>query len=244
MPTTGLARLEEMDRRVGGRWLSLAPDRERAAPLVGIARSIARARSPVDDAWCESLARIAGAVLEHFPDNIFCDLEVIAAWLRMTALRVEEPEAWLAGATERMVTLHALYGRYTVIRFRYVHDFLYGFDWARWVQRDPATRARVGPFDAAFLEHSARRARELIMAIERGDDPKYPPLPAGAIARNPFGFSREPEDEKRLLRALAREGWIPLEAWRTQPGPAWDRPYQETRERRARELGATGIAAS
>jgi hypothetical protein len=228
-----LAQLEAAGRDVGARWLSLAPGREHAAPLSQLEMS-SRLEVELRVAVARGLGSIARAVARHFPENLFCDLEVLGRTLEVAAARdgargVDE----IAGA---IVDLHEIFGVETPIRFRYVHDFLYGFDWARWVRRDPGVRAGVGPFDRAFLAHSRRRAEELAGLIANGDA-KYGALPATGEYRNPFPFSRDPESERVLLRDLARRGWIPVEAWRADLEPRWDRPYQEERERRARELG-------
>ena len=52
-----------------------------------------------------------------------------------------------------------------------------------------------------------------------------------------FGFSREPEDELRLFRDLAARGLLPVEAWRLETAPTWDRPFTDLRAERARVLG-------
>jgi hypothetical protein len=63
-------------------------------------------------------------------------------------------------------------------------------------------------------------------------------LPVGAI-RNPFGFSREPDDELALHRALAAAGAIPVEAWRIDAQPRWDLDFAARRLAQARALGLT-----
>ena len=56
-----------------------------------------------------------------------------------------------------------------------------------------------------------RRGDELLELIEL-DDGKYPTLD-GDEPRNPFPFSREPADELRLHRELARRDLIPVPTW-------------------------------
>jgi hypothetical protein len=137
--------------------------------------------------------------------------------------------------TEQVIRLHRLFGQGTPIRFRYVHDFLYGFDWARWVARDPQKRSSVGPYDDVFLDYLEGRGHELLALIER-DDAKYPTL-RDAAPRNPFPFSREPEAEAEIHRSLARLGLIPVPAWSSEGKSTWDRPYVALREEEARRLG-------
>jgi hypothetical protein len=66
--------------------------------------------------------------------------------------------------------------------------------------------------------------------------PTYPTL-RDERPRNPFPFSREPDAELALHRALAASGEIPVEAWRADARPQWRRDYAELRIARARELG-------
>lgn len=180
-----------------------------------------------------ALREITGAAMAAFPDNIFWDVEFLAVSLVRSGQAEGAPAiAELAG---RIAALQALYGQSTTIRFRYVHDFLYGFDWAKWVQREPEGRALVGPFERSFLVHMEQRARELCELID-ADDTKYPSLPEGQV-RNPFPFSREPADEALLLRDLAAAGLVPVEAWDPAATPVWDRPYADLRVARAQALG-------
>ncbi len=187
------------------------------------------------DAIGVGLARVTDAIESAFPDNIFGDLDHLALSVAREAEGAESPEAHAARAFETVVALMHLFGRETPIRFRYVHDFVYGYDWARWVRKDPATRRHVGPFDLAFLERMERRGRELLSLIE-ADDAKYPTLPDDR-PRNPFGFSREPADERRLFHDLAAHGLLPVEAWRLEAAPQWERAFKELRDERAQALG-------
>ena len=67
--------------------------------------------------------------------------------------------------TELLVDVQARYGARSAIRFRYVHDFIYGYDWARWVAREPETRTAIGPYDPVFLKRMRDRADELLELI-------------------------------------------------------------------------------
>ena len=107
--------------------------------------------------------------------------------------------------TELLVDVQARYGARSAIRFRYVHDFIYGYDWARWVAREPETRTAIGPYDPVFLQRMRHRADELLELIQTNDK-NYPQLEQN-ISRNPFGFSREPGAPK------ARFCW-------SSPGPS------------------------
>lgn len=240
--TDALARLRALDARFDAEGVvrrTLDPTRERATALDALATRLApRAPSPrAAVAVAEGLGALAEAILTHFPDNLLWDLDALAAALLREAAAAPEPAAEVREAFDDAVALHALFGHATTIRFRYVHDFVYGFDWAKWVRRDPARRRHVGPYDRAFLRTMHRRGRELLALIE-ADDAKYPQL-RGAGARNPFGFSREPEAELRLHRDLAARDLVPVRAWELEPTPVWDRPFADEREARARALDLT-----
>lgn len=211
------------------RWRSLSPGRVHARAL----HELPLEAGDHDVVVARGLCAIADAIARGFPRNLFCDLELVASSLSATGRR--EGEAGVERAVARIVELHDVFGCASSIHFRYVHDFLYGFDWARWVRRDPEGRAGVGPFDADFLDHSRRRGGELLELIAR-DDPKYGRVAEGAD-RNPFPFARDPASEETLLRDLAERGWIPVEAWREDAAPRWDRDYAGEREERARVLG-------
>ena len=215
-------------------WRSLGPGR--GAPRTVEALADACAGGPeVRAAVAAGLGAVEASMKRSFPHNLYGDLDFLATVLARDA-EAFGPSA--AGATAaRIAALHDAFGNAATLQFRYVHDFLYGFDWARWVAGDPMARADVGPFDEAFLTYVERRAGELRDLVVQ-DDAKYGRLAKG-IDRNPFGFARDPRSEARLLESLAERGWIPVEAWRADASPRWDRPYAEERRRRACALGLT-----
>ncbi len=244
--SAALDALIALDRRLdalGVERRTLDPARERASSFERIGRALLPRTSELADgtaaALADGLSALATAVLDHFPENLFWDLDWLAASFLSEAAR-EPPRApaRLAESFAAAVELHALFGRVTAIRFRYVHDFAYGFDWAKWVRRDPPARGGVGPFDLAFLHAMRARGRELLALIEQ-DDATYPRL-AGDGARNPFAFSREPEAEAALHRDLARRGLVPVRAWTFDDPPVWDLAFAEQRVARARAMGLTG----
>ncbi|MCA9607537.1 MAG: ferrochelatase [Myxococcales bacterium] len=225
--------LEAADARLReayGALATLDPERDEATSPSALFAALAP--RCVDDAMVEALARglvaLADATVEHFPENLLFDYDALAAALVHEAVDA----AALSRAFDAVVTLHARFGVHGPIRFRYVHDFVYGFDWAKWVRRDPEHRVGVGPYDVAFLEALLARGEELLALIE-ADDTKYPRL-RDERPRNPFAFSREPEAELRLHRRLAVEHLLPVEAWRLEPRPVWDRPFADLRAAEAR----------
>lgn len=208
-----------------------------------------RARSPAqlcellvipgkDDAWAEALAlglcKVTRAQQAAFPHNIFGDLDYLAASVLRQG-RAAQSRALVQELLERMSQLQVLYGEATVIRFRYVHDFTYGYDWAKWVQREPEQTGAVGPFDLEFLEYMDKRGAQLIELIA-ADDVKYPTL-RDARHRNPFPFSREPDAETQLFGELAKRGCLPVETYRVDATPQHDRSFAELRVQCAADLG-------
>lgn len=236
------------------------PDDERDAlarltPLLGARASVApgrpQASTPLalveqlvggceDEARSRAFARAFGdmirAVVDNFPDNIFWDLDYLACCL------------WQAGSApaisdfaRRVVSLCQGFGNKSKLRFRYVHDFLYGYDWARWVTSKPEERAGIGPFDLAFFDYLDNRQKELLALVARNDR-KYGPL-RGREFRNPFTFTREPREEARLHHLLAQVDLIPLKAWRLDGERRWDLPFTEMRAKVADRLGLARCAA-
>jgi len=228
------AALSALDERIDrGVRLTLNPDAARPTSLRALAETLAP--GPLRVPFATALERVARAQLRAFPGNLFWDMDALAASLVRQARAHSEPAQRLAELAGHVARLQNLFGSDTAIRFRYVHDFVYGYDWAKWVKREPSARATVGPFDAAFLVYSERRAGELMELIAQ-DDAKYHQLPDGQ-ARNPFGFSREPDDEVRLFRDLAERDLLPVRAWELDPPLDWKPPYLALREERAEALG-------
>lgn len=182
-----------------------------------------------------TLERILDSQLENFPANIFWDCDFMASSiLRQAVAMGDEAVAFLKIFTNKMVSLSKLFGVNQEIRFCYVHDFMYGFEWARWVQKEPQTRAKIEPFSLIFLDYLLAKGRELIHRISLEQPRNYKLCNSGF--RNPFPFSREPEDEYRLLTSLASQGLIPVAAWKWNTQPVWNHPFQEIRQQLALQL--------
>ena len=240
--------LAQADARLGVTapgWRTLDPARTRASSLSSIGHAILGGADdggggeggPAgrDDAkagvFAQALADIAIATRDAFPDNLFWDFDFVGA-----SLWRAPDMATLQRRAQDLVTLPGRYGRHTPIAFAYVHDFLYGFDWAKWVARAPASRGHVAPFDPALVDAMHTRADELLAAIEGGGDSKYPAL-ADTRPRNPFGFGRAPHEEARLLQVLAQRDLVPVRTWRLDGAPTRWRPWLAMRRQVARELG-------
>jgi hypothetical protein len=238
--TKALAELQTLDLELQarGRVLSLGPGRPRATSLETLVRRqvSVEAEPSLCDVAARGLVRIVQAMIRAFPDNLFWDLDYMVASLLAQAQRAAAPAAALEEQVDAIVALQDQFGHATAISFRYVHDFLYGFDWARWVARDPAHRSSIGPFDARFVDVMRRRGEALLEAIDEGTDSKYPPL-SDDRHRNPFGFSRAPRAEIVLHRHLARRSALPVEGWRPNAKPRWREDFTQLRLREAHALG-------
>jgi len=227
------------DRRVGAggsQWRTLDPQRARASTLTEIAgRVLPSHRSASAVAFAHGLAQVAVAMHEAFPGNLFWDLDYLAASLWREGQG--DPERMRAHA-EAHAALQHVFGRRTPIGFEYVHDFTYGYDWAKWVAREPEARAMVAPTSPAFVAVMQARGEELLAVIAAGADAKYPRL-TGSGPRNPFGFSRDKADEIVLLTHLASDGALPVQAWRVDPPLSPHRPFGQLRLDAAGQLGLT-----
>lgn len=232
-----LAALQEADRdieRASVWWRTLCPVRERAHTLWEIGRGLLR---PEDDHLAEGFARglaaLARAQLENFPENLFFDLDRPA---HEALVQGRRGGPWLLDEVfDQMADLQRLYGVHTPIRFQYVHDFIYGYDWVKWVGRTDGQDGSVGPYDREFLAYMQRRAHELVELIEANDS-KYPQLQDEA-PRNPFPFARDPETEIELHRELARMGQIPVPAWTIRGELDPHRDWADIRVETARRMG-------
>lgn len=237
--TAALDRLAALDATLDAALVqrrTLDPTREQAHSLREIGAALLTDADTAAQAlaFADALTTVARSQWEEFPENIFWDLDYLAAAL-LRAARLPDGETRAARLAERIVELHRSFGRQSMIRFRYAHDFVYGFDWARWVARDPEGRTGIAPFDVSFLAHMRERASEIVLAIRRGHA-RYPALPEGAW-RNPFEFSREPAHEIALHRDLATRDAIPVAAWQANAVPNWRAESSPLRIERARALG-------
>lgn len=228
--------LAELDARISqtrhGR-LTLDPRRSIANPLTEVVSQLAH------DDQSPHLAAAASAVAEaqmrNFPENLFWDFDFYLASIHDRASEAADYAGHLSHVADSTVRLMQLYGQQSPIRFRYVHDFMYGFDWARWVRRKPEVRTGIEPFSIEFIHQTEARGRNLLSLIQ-ADDEWYPRLKEG-VSRNPFPFPREPEDELRLYRTLAARGYVPVETWRVDARPDAARDFDVLREQTAASLG-------
>ena len=236
-----LARLRRHDDALAashGPLRTLAPDRERAHGAAEICEALfGEAEAPaLMAAFADGAIAWREAIAEAFPGNLLWDCDrPLAVWWRCSVAD-GTPVACAAALLGQATALQHQFGRGTALSFRYAHDFLYGFDWAKWVTRAPAERGSIGPFDPAFLQSMRVRGDELLTLLARGGDVRYRPLQRDQ-PRNPFSFSREPADELALHRTLAADHAIPVAAWSIDGNERWTRPFSQLRRERAQALG-------
>ncbi|MBL4686324.1 MAG: ferrochelatase [Nannocystaceae bacterium] len=231
-----LARADHVLETDAEQWRTLDPARARASTLVAIGERVLGGRDDAPArAFAQGLVAIATAMREAFPDNLLWDLDFLGASLWMQG---QAKSHRLLDHAAAVVAVQHLFGRNTAIGFAYVHDFTYGYDWAKWVGRDRAVRAAVAPFSPEFVAVMHSRGDEQLAVIAAGNDTKYPPLTEPG-PRNPFGFSRAPVDELRLHRYLAQSGSIPVRTWESRAQPQSGRNYAEIRRVAAVTLGLT-----
>jgi hypothetical protein len=213
--------------------LSLDPGRKTASSPTEVVSALADSQQLPHLA--SAAAAFAEAQLRSFPENLFWDFDFYLASIHRDASAAPDYASYLEEVTRLTVGLMTLYGQQSVIRFRYVHDFMYGFDWARWVRRDPDARQGIEPFGIDFLQRTESRGRDILTLI-KADDDWYPKL-ADDAARNPFPFSREPEEELSLYRLLAERNCVPVDAWRLDAQADASRDFDALREELAASLG-------
>ena len=230
-----LARADAFAAQEIGVLASLAPDRPHITPLHTLGQQLLSPADPpaLQRAFSQGVCAILIAQVRDFPETLYWDMDHMASSL------LEQGRAHGAAALttlcEDIASIQRQYGKHSIIRFRYVHDFSYGFDWAKWVARAPQTRKHVGPFDHRFIRHLMRRGEELV-ALIMADDEAYPKLTDGR-PRNPFGFSRSPPNERRLFAELAAQDLIPVRTWLVHASPVWQRDFASQRDACARALG-------
>lgn len=214
-------------------WRSLDPTRERAHTLCQVAEPLLPQLldAPTAAAFVTALVDISNSMIRHFAATLFWDFDMFAAAI----LRQNRTPEAMNSYAQAVVQMNAAFGRRTNIAFMYTHDFMYGFDWSRWVLRDPEARKHIQPYDLVFVQRMIQRAHEIQGLIDH-NDAKYHKI-EGDAPRNPFGFNREPEYEIPLFSRLAREQLLPIEAWRIDGATRWEKPYTDIRAEVAAQMG-------
>ena len=236
-----LEKLGEIDRELHLSGISirtLNPHRAYATSLhdLGVKLLSGDMHPGIIEAFGEGLCAIGRSHARNFPKNLFADFDYLASQILPAAKSDHKnPIGEINKVCDKIVSLLDLYGSQSEVRFQYVHDFLYGFDWAKWVGKAPPERMTVQPFDYEFLDYLYKRGREICQLIA-SDDNRFPKVSENKF-RNSFGFMREPEQEVLLFRDLAKRGLLPVETWLIDARPVWDKPYHKIRMDRAKALG-------
>ena len=217
--------------------LSLNPHRTLSTSFSALGNLIVQTTNDLQfiKVFRETLESILQSILRNFPENIFWDFDfLVISMLRQALVAEKGADYFLKFFAEKIELLMDLFGDKSEIRFRYLHDFIYGFDWAKWVQKEPETRNLIEPFNPIFLDYLLSRGQEILQLICLGDH-QYHHLSEN-LYRNPFNFSREPKDEICLFTYLARQKLIPVAAWDWNVSPVWNKPFHEMREAISLEL--------
>ena len=228
--------LDEIIAQQGINQLSLNPQKTLATSFVELGSLITEKTTDIQliTFLQNTLERIISAYLDNFPKNIFWDFDFLVSSMLRQALVADDAVEFLNCFGNKIVSLLELFGGESEIRFRYVHDFIYGFDWARWVQKEPETRAKEEPFSLIFLDYLLAKGEEILQLIYDNKANHYKLCDKGY--RNPYCFSREPEDESRMLTYLAVNQLIPVTAWNWNAQPVWNKPFQQLREQLSLKL--------
>lgn len=237
IPTHTLQFIDEILAQKSINLLSLNPKKTLITSFAELGNLIAEENTEIQFLITleETIESIVLTQLQNFPENIFWDFDfMVSSMLRQALIADEGAVPFLKIFGQKMVLLTEMFGSKTEIRFRYVHDFIYGFEWARWVQKEPQKRAQIEPFSPVFLDYLLVKGKELLQRINHGQVTSYKLCDTGY--RNPFTFSREPEDEYRLLTYLAEEELIPVAVWNWNGSPVWNKPFQEMRQQLALKL--------
>jgi hypothetical protein len=236
-PTNSFQILDEMVAKPAINLLSLNPQKTLITNFTELENLVLETTSNLDilASLRDSLSVIVYVQLQNFPGNIFWDFDfMVSSMLRQALVADEGAVDFLESFANKMTLLTDLFGSHQEIRFRYIHDFIYGFEWARWVQKEPQTRAHIEPFSLVFLDYLLMKGQDILQHINIEKSTSYQLCDTGF--RNPFTFSREPEDEYRLLTHLAAKELIPVVAWNWNASPVWNKPFQEMRQELALKL--------
>lgn len=168
-------------------------------------------------------------MIHHFPENIFWDLDYMITYAVRESIHHKAPELFWEDYTEKLSELLAIFGCHGEIRFRYLHDFTYGFDWSRWARKDISERKNIHPFGISFFDRTIERGDELLELIRKNDS-KYHQLQSD-VYRNPFSFSREIAEEKKMMHWLSKNKAIPVEQWKTTAAISFEKDVDLIRQR-------------
>ncbi|GBF49660.1 hypothetical protein LPTSP4_11760 [Leptospira ryugenii] len=215
---------------------SLCPGREKASSFVSLAKSFEQFDFTIEEKETiqECFSQIIFTAMEHFPENIFWDFDFVFYQMLVDSNKSEQGvKGYWIEFSKRIGDIFCTFGIQSKIKFRYIHDWLYGYDWLKWTLEKKREAEDPSPLGIPFLSYIRDRGLGLLELIDR-DDRNYPDL--GGVFRNPFFFSRSKEEEILLHTSLSSSAYIPIEAWKSKAFPRCDRNYSLLRLERAKEL--------
>ena len=205
--------------------LSLSSNKKYATSFLNLSvvSPIAQLNYPLQKEVLDGFEAIVKSHIKNFPDTIFWDYDYLFHLLCTSPSIIA-----IKKLAQDIIFLYEHYGIHSPIRFQYTHDLIFGFDWAKWVGKNPPARSQVAPFGPIFMQHLKNRAIELLHLITLNDG-KYPKIPT-PIKRNPFPFSRAPQEEMAVHKLLAQEMLVPIKAWEAKPVISWHHKFLKVRE--------------
>ncbi|BDA79390.1 hypothetical protein LPTSP3_g23200 [Leptospira kobayashii] len=216
---------------------TLCPNRNQVTRFEEIGNQISDLLGNEQD-WkhsAEITYKIVDSVVDHFPENIFWDFDYMIMKIVGNSAYSEQGFRQSMDLTvEKILNIFFIFGKNSSIKFRYIHDFIYGYDWLKWMLEKKHPGDEIDPYGVSFLDYIGHRGMEMISLIAKNDS-NYPEL--NGLYRNPFLFSRSDEDEIHLLKDLAASGNIPIEAWDRYANPKSDRNYSKIRLERSEQMG-------
>ncbi|PJE04242.1 MAG: hypothetical protein CK427_02860 [Leptospira sp.] len=221
-------------------FLSLSPNKELATSITQILEVEAESLDSELEIteWILFCKLLIEESIFNFKENIFWDFDFFIHSLVSEYMSTIDKSEFLEERKKKIFTIFRLFGSHSLVRFKYLHDFLYGYDWYKWrTQIIPNQTNDLNPFGLSFLNYIEARGYELIELIGQNDT-NYPQIEKDEN-RNPFYFSRSKEDESLLWRSLAQDDLIPIPSWEREIFISLSKNYSEIRNLRAIELQIT-----
>ncbi|NCN10043.1 MAG: hypothetical protein GW938_09390 [Leptospira sp.] len=237
-----LNQLEEIDRILINNsisYLSLCPDKKYATPIKKlIEQEQENFETDADiNNWIDFCHKLIEESVSNFRENIFWDFDFLIHSLVIEYKVSSIKQEFIENRKEKIKSIFRLFGSKSLIRFKYLHDFLYGYDWYKWQTQSQESSNELKPFGDSFLNYIESRGKELIELIERNDT-NYPAL-ENEESRNPFYFSRDKEEETLLWKSLAKDNLIPIPSWQRKIPISLSHNFSEIRNQRAIDLQIT-----
>ncbi|WCL50907.1 hypothetical protein [Leptospira sp. GIMC2001] len=226
---------ETFDSKVKNRF-SLNPDMITANSFYCIFDNLIQDKTDLDllIIFAEKFATIIDSILINFPKSIFWDFDYFCKSLMSEKQSIEDWKSEFDQRLELILSINERFGCKSSIRFQYYHDFLYGFDWFKWMNLENRESSKADPFGIEFLSYINNRGKEMEVLIEKNSE-EYGQIEDHSF-RNPFYFTRTDNDEMLLMRNLASNDELPLQTWKLYPNLECKKDYSEIRNKRAFEL--------